>query len=218
MKVTAIQRAGPGGRRLSIHLDGEPRLSLPDEVVLKSGIEIGGDLKEKDLVRLRATGAAWEAREAALALLNRRARSRMDLRRRLLAKQHPPEAVDASLDQLGRAGLLDDDQYARAFVRERLRSRPKGVAALKAELRVRGIDSGTAELAIRDSMTAEALTEYELARAAARKFRIRPGEEKDAARRRLHGFLSRRGFSGDVTRRILSERTESQDDELPADC
>jgi SOS response regulatory protein OraA/RecX len=35
----------------------------------------------------------------------------------------------------------------------------------------------------------------------------RDGEDPQRARRRLHGFLARRGFGGEVIRAVLEERT-----------
>ncbi|HEX2205659.1 MAG TPA: RecX family transcriptional regulator, partial [Longimicrobium sp.] len=63
----------------------------------------------------------------------------------------------------------------------------------------------TARAAIDGVLAAEGAGEADLARAAAARFRPRPGEDPARARRRLHDFLARRGFGGDAVRAVVEE-------------
>ena len=54
-------------------------------------------------------------------------------------------------------------------------------------------------------LSSEDVSELELARAAVAKWARRSGEDREKARRRLYGFLSRRGFGGDTVRQVMEE-------------
>ncbi|MEJ2503471.1 MAG: regulatory protein RecX, partial [Gemmatimonadota bacterium] len=110
-------------------------------------------------------------------------------------------------------GYTDDRAFAEAFVRDRLRLRPRGQRGLLSELRGKGVDGATAEAAVAAVFRAEGIEESDLARDAAeawarknastlRRARRSP-EDRQRARRRLFGHLARRGFTSDVVRSAM---------------
>src|SRR5260221_10922272 len=76
-------------------------------------------------------------REAALRLLERTRRTRSDLARRLRDKGYTPAAIGSVLDRLAEVGLLDDAEYARAFMAGRRARRSAGSRRIEQELRAR---------------------------------------------------------------------------------
>jgi len=144
-------------------------------------------------------------REAALRLLERQRRTRADLERRLGEKGYAAAAVAEALDRLAGVGLVDDVEYARAFMAGRRSRRSAGARRIEQELRARGVgaeDIGTA----RARLDAEQGGMDELGAArrvigqAARRLRAL---EPRVRRQRLYALLARRGFDGDVIRRAL---------------
>ena len=146
-------------------------------------------------------------REAALRLLERTRRTRSDLARRLRDKEYDAAVVDEVLDRLAAVGLVDDVEYARAFLAGRWGRRPAGRIRLEQQLRVKGV-------AIDDIARARAIIEEREGPAdeleTARRV-IAQAERRYAAleprvrRQRLWALLARRGFDGDVIRRALGE-------------
>jgi SOS response regulatory protein OraA/RecX len=67
------------------------------------------------------------------------------------------------------------------------------------------VDDDTARAAIAQVLEREGATELDLARAAARRWRPRAGEEPAKARARLHAYLARRGFGSETIRTIAAE-------------
>lgn len=158
------------------------------------------------------------ARDDALGLLAYRARSVAEMRRRLKKKGHAAPVVDDVVRWLREEGYLDDRAFARQFLEERLRWKPRGRFALVQELRKRGVERSTAESMVETVMEEEGVTEAELARSAARSWLDRqsrstrialrdgePHEEAEAARRRLYGYLERRGFRYGTARRAVED-------------
>jgi len=210
MRITALQPHARNPERVHVHVDGQPRLTLSAELVLTLGVRLGDEVDEARLEELERRDQPWRAREAALSLLSYRPRSAAELRRRLARKGFDAEVVDACVETLGSVGVVDDAAFAETFVRDRVRLRPQGARRMRQELRARGVDAETASAAIDEVMEVEDASEVDLARAAAARWKPRPGEERDRARRRLHGFLARRGFGGDAVRTVLAEKLDGE--------
>ncbi len=194
-----------GGARVEVHLDGALRLVVAGEVAYAEHLRVGETIDLPRLEALERRDAAWRAREAALVLLSFRPRTATELRRRLAEKGYAPDVAEECVAGLGDAGLVDDASFAELFVRDRVRLQPKGARRLQQELRAKGVDADVARAAIDDVMEREETDETELARQAATRWRPRAGEDRLSARRRLHGFLARRGFGGDAVRAVMEE-------------
>ena len=100
---------------------------------------------------------------------------------------------------------MDDSSFAESFVRDRVRFKPRGARRLAQELRAKGVDAETAHEAIGEVMEREEISDLELAREVAAKWPRRAGEEPQGARRRLYGFLARRGFGAETIREVMEE-------------
>lgn len=213
MKITALPPQKHDPDRVGVFVDGEFRMGLSAEVVLAGGLRVGDAVDEARLAELERRDLSWQAREAALRLLAVRPRSAAELARRLRMKGYAPEVAEEVIARLRELGMIDDAAFAGTLVRDRVRLRPQGARRLASELRQKGVDDETARAAIRETMEGESTDERELARRAAEKWRPRPGEEPARARRRLHGFLARRGFDSEVIREVLDEAAPDGADE-----
>lgn len=147
-----------------------------------------------------------EAWNAALSYLSYRARSRRELERHLRRKGYQSSLVDRVLNRCEELALLDDLSFATAFVRDRIRLRPRGVTRLEAELIGKGVSRDDAREGIRDAFEEEEVTERDLLHVAARR-RWRRLARTDArtARRRLYAHLVRAGFPPDEVQRALAQ-------------
>ena len=206
MKITALPPQKHDPDRVSIFVDGAFRMGLSAEVVLAAGLRVGDAVDDARLAELERRDLSWQAREAALRLLAVRPRSAAELARRLRMKGYGPEIGEEVIGRLREMGMIDDAAFAGTLVRDRVRLRPQGSRRLASELRQKGVDDETARAAIRETIEGEATDEHDLARRAAEKWRTRAGEEPERARRRLHGFLARRGFDGETIRDVIDER------------
>ncbi len=149
------------------------------------------------------------ARAQALLLLKFRPRSEAELRKRLLMKGFSAETAELLLADFKAKGLVDDAKFARYFAARQTALKPSGRRGLLAELESKGIAPEVAATAVEEA--AEGVSELEMAKAvAAKRLPSLKGLEKEAAKRRLFGFLSRRGFSSDVIYRVVREVTASK--------
>ncbi len=214
--IERVEPLRPRGLRVRIHLDrGEP-LEVALEALEHLALGVGDDLPANRRHHLLDADADVRIRDAALTLLSHCARTRSDLRRRLIGKGFQPARVDHALDRLETRGLLDDAAVAEAFVRDRLRHRPRGPTRLAQELRAKGVQPELAERVVGDVLEDEAVSESDLAHRVVDGWLRRQGAatlkalaaprgapEAEKARRRLNGYLARRGFRGEALARAI---------------
>jgi regulatory protein len=177
--------------------------SVPAADLVGLNLHVGAQLTEVVLDRLQELADREAAHRAALRALARRAYARFDLRRRLLQKQHPRPAVEAALERLTAAGLLDDARFACDYAVAKAR-RGRGPARLVRDLQAQGIDRAIAENAVRASLAAEGVNPTHAVRTLAEKrARQLAGLPAAVRKRRLMAFLTRRGFGGAELRKLV---------------
>lgn len=205
MKITAIEPQARHPDRVEIRTESGSGFTVAREVVLRHDLAAGQEITARQIDSLGREDLSWKAREAALNLLSHRPRTALELTRRLRRKGFPEETSADCVRDLARRGLVDDTAFSEAFVRDRIRFRPRGKRRLVQELRSKGVDPETAEAAVGEVVEAEEVSELDLARDAASRWSPRRGEDPQRARRRLYAFLARRGFAAEVVRTVAEE-------------
>ncbi|MGC9361127.1 MAG: regulatory protein RecX, partial [Anaerolineae bacterium] len=110
------------------------------------------------------------------------------------------EVAGRVIERLERAHLLDDEAFAQEWVENRETFRPRSKFALKMELREKGVASRFIEGAV------EGLDERASAmRAADRKAQQLSRYEWETFRKRLLGYLARRGFGYGIARGVTED-------------
>jgi regulatory protein len=132
------------------------------------------------------------AKDRALRLLGVRDRSRRELEVRLLRAGFDRDHVDRALDDLARAGLIDDERFAAAVVEHAVSARVAGRRAVMSDLMAKGVDRAVVERAVAPLAATE--EERALVLAERRAARLR-AVEPVVAFERLSSFLVRRGFA-----------------------
>jgi regulatory protein len=123
-----------------------------------------------------------------------------------------PASVDAILARLEAQGLLDDAAFARQFARSRALRAGASRRFVLAALATRGIDRRVAESAVDEVFADEGADDVTLAaRAAQKRLRVLRSLAPDVRRRRLQGYLARRGFGGDAIRKALASLDDDED-------
>ena len=150
------------------------------------------------------------ASAAALRYLAYRPRSESEVRKRLMGR-FPPDIVEGVIDGLAQRGLADDTRFAELWADSRNRLNPRSASAIRRELVSKGVARDIAECAVRE------VDDQDAAYSAGSKHARRLSEaDSTTFRRRLWGYLRRRGFSSSVSRgtidRLWDERQESADD------
>ncbi|WIM66796.1 recombination regulator RecX [Corynebacterium breve] len=186
----------------------------PDKLAkLQAALEAYEAGETSDLFDHAGEEARAPIRKRALGLLDQRARSRAELRERLVNAEFDPELVDDVLESFERNGLIDDSAFAHEWVRQRAARRGKSSRALDLELRDKGVAPHVrAEALSQLSQSDEESIALAVAEKKARGVREAPQDraEYDKVLRRIVGALARRGFGASMSltigRRALDAR------------
>lgn len=208
--VTGITARKRERGRFLIAISGAPAFTLSEEILFRSGLQIGDDLDTSAIARLLADDDVARATEAALHFLAYRARSEQEVRTRLKRGAYTPEAIDATIDRLNEWRYLDDADFARRWVESRAQGKPRGQRLLQQELRQKGIDAETSKQVIAEAGLDEVAAATDLAR---KRLSTMTGEDPAAIKRKISAYLARRGYGFDVVRKALAEATGEPADE-----
>jgi regulatory protein len=163
----------------------------------------GGERPESESSEGSSTRREVRAENVSMHALTRRGMSRWELKKTLLSRELDADIVDAELDRLEGVGLLDDAALAETFVRTQHDRKGLGRGALTAELRRRHIDQEQIDAALEqvdDDDEQSRATELAVKRAGQLS-----SYDLETAKRRLHGFLARKGYSSGVVRTAVDE-------------
>lgn len=140
--------------------------------------------------------------EAAVLYLGNRPRSVAEIRRHLRGKRYDDDAIDGAIDKLRAQRYVDDLDFAKYWVEQRSRFRPKGDRALVSELTSKGLSRETIDAALGE-MPAESESDR-ARRAIARQLRRWESLEVPERKRKIHAFLAQRGFGYDVIDDVIA--------------
>ncbi len=165
----------------------------------------GDHLSENEIADLKQADEEDFAYSRALYYLKFRPRSRMEIKRYLTEKKFPLSAITTALSRLENNGYINDQEFARLWIENRLRFRPKGIYALTGELREKGIDEHIIKSALKD------FDELKSAWAAvAPRINRLQKLEKSEFQKKLYSFLSRRGFGYSICKEVCDQAWELQ--------
>ena len=143
------------------------------------------------------------AQTIALVALAPRARSKGELLALLKKRGIAEDVAHAVLYRLQEQGLLNDEEFARAWSESRQRTKKLSKRMIAGELRAKGVDD---EIIALVTSEIDDRREYSLAlEMAMRKHRPIAHLDSELVRRRIHGALARRGFSSAVINEVMRE-------------
>jgi regulatory protein len=209
-KITQISVQKKNPHRRSVFLDGEFAFGLNEEIVAKYDLQVDSQLEDADLLEILQKEETLKAKDAALNYLSVRARSRKEIVDKLTQKGYDKDIVAQVTDDLEEVGLVNDSEFSRAWVKERLHIRPRGRRMLGQELWQKGIAKEVAEKAIQEAF--EKVDEGQLAIELLKKRLSRyQGLDKNKAKRRMTDFLLRRGFDWETVKEALTAIWEEKE-------
>lgn len=213
-KITDITLQKKDSRRLNIFLDEEFAFGISAEIRFEKKIEIGQDLTGKQIVNFIELDQVERLLNKALKFLSFRPRSEKEIREYLLRKGklkdvHKSDAekyqyeksVEKVINKLKRLSQINDKEFAKWWVEQREKFKPRGERLVKAELFQKGIDRDIIDEVIEKG---EESNEEELAkRAALKKANSYRRYDSNDFRNKMGQFLARRGFGWNVIKKVV---------------
>jgi regulatory protein len=198
-RITAIEPQQKNPQRVNVYLDGEYAFSLA--AIVAAWLKMGQDLGEEKIASLKVEDEREVTYQKALHFLSYRPRASVEVRQNLMKRGISGPLIEETLNRLQRAGLVNDEAFARDWVENRNTFRPSGKQALRMELRRKGLSDEIVQ-----SVLDTQVDEQPLAFEAARKYARRLADlEWSGFRQKLGSFLIRRGFTYTAIAPVVSE-------------
>lgn len=219
--VTSLAAKKGRSDRYVVYLDGTRLFALAVDVVERAGLRQGDTLDEQLQADLLEEDAPYRARDKALDMLATRERCAREVEVRLQGAGFDGEIVASTISWLRTRGYLDDRRFALAFAEAKLKG-GWGARRIRAELLQKGTNREAVEDVLRavvqegaeaEGVAAGVAVATALAR---RRFGGQFAADPTGARRRLAGFLARRGYDWETiatVTRVLAD--ESAPETLP---
>jgi regulatory protein len=208
-QITAVHRDNKQKQRYHIDLEGEYAFSVHEDILVKYNLFKGTEIDEEFYREVLVAEEKHKAYLGALRYLGIRPRTSSQLQSYLLEKGYTPQVAEEVCRRCREQGYLDDAAFARQWVDERLRLKPRSPHMLRMELQQRGVEKGIVEDAVR-----AVSREDELAAARSlieKKTRRLQGPPNPDEERKLLSMLMRKGFSHAVVQQIRGELRQRTD-------
>lgn len=134
-----------------------------------------------------------------------RNRSEKEMRDYLTKKNAEPEIIDAIVEKLYKHKFLDDEAFARGWVRSRARFRPRGKRMLQMELAQKGIAKEIIQQVLEEENedVPDELTQAK--NLISRKIAKLQEEPRQVIYQKIGAFLARRGYRWDVAKKAIDQ-------------
>jgi len=202
--ITALKMQKHSTERVNVFLDGEFAFGLP--VTAAASLHVNQVLSEEEIQKLRWQGTFSLALDRAVRFLGYRPRSQREVTDHLRRHKVDDALIEAVLARLRDLHYVDDLAFAKFWVDNRVRFRPKGARALRYELRQKGVADELIAVALAD--LSEEDNAYRVIEKKVRQWRTQPDK---VFKQKVYAYLSRRGFRYEVIKNVLTRLQTPED-------
>lgn len=124
----------------NIYLSNGEVITLNEKVITNNELLLKKELTKELYDKLIHENSVCEAENASIKYISIRLRSIKEVRDYLSKKKYLPNVIDFAICSLLNNGYLDDDRFARAFIKDKLSFTNKGDYKIRMELSQYGVD------------------------------------------------------------------------------
>ncbi len=225
--ITALNADPHDPNKVHVFVDGKHRVAVSLDVAAAERLTVGQPCTPERLQGLHAAQEMNDIFEKALNFLSYRPRSEREVEQRLRKKSYTPEQIEAVMLRLRKRGYVDDREFARFWVTNRMSFSPRGPRLLRSELRQKGVSQDIVDEILAESAETqvelraqaeqiaadndevpdeEPVLGTDLANAitlARKRVRLLSNLDPQTARRRLSNFLTRRGYDYSIIDAVI---------------
>ena len=127
-------------KRVNIYLDGKFAFGLDLENFIKGGLKVGDEFTDEEVAKIVEKGEFSKTLDKLLKFVTLRPRSRKEISDWFYRRKVHKSMQGKLIDKLEKLDLLDDEEFAKWWVEQRLSFKPRGKKLLNIELRQKGIE------------------------------------------------------------------------------
>jgi regulatory protein len=208
--ITKVEKQKRSKYRYNLFVNEEYAFSVHEDTMIKHRLFKGEQIDPQRIQQIMQDEEKQKSISKALQMIGRRPHSILEIKRKLKAHGFEPETIDWTLERLKQQNYINDEDFAKALMENRVYTQRKGRNYVRQELQQRGVAKEIIQGAM-DHIDPE--EEYLGALTLAKKkWELTSGTDKDKRRKTL-SFLMRRGFSGAVVSKAIREVSDGSGDE-----
>lgn len=207
MQITKIDKQKKNNKRYNLYIDGGFLCGIYDDTILKFGIASGDELSEKEINDIRDFDEYMYGKKAAFDYLSFRIRSISEIKKKLKTKKLSDCNIERVITHLTELGLVNDEDFARQLINEKIKNKPAGKKLLQQKLFEKGISKQISEDVLNNIFTSE--IEKELALKVYDKLKPKlEGLEKQDMKKKIYETLARKGFDYEIINEIIRAKAD----------
>lgn len=197
-KITDIVEQKKNKNRFNIYIDEVFAFGISGELIYKEHLKKGLVVDEEKLRKIAYEENKLKCRESALRIIERSYKTENEIKNKLLEKGYGIEEVNESVNFLKEYKFIDDRNYVKLFIKDRLRN--QGKQKIKYSLKLKGISD---EIIDEEISNLDREKEMEVAlELASKKYTtiIKRESDKYKVREKLTRYLMGRGYDYQVAK------------------
>lgn len=213
-KITQVDPQKKNNHRFNIFLDGEFAFGADEDLVVNRRLIAGKIITPEDLQKILFEAEVGKLMERMYRWFSLRQHSETEVRQYFRVKnlesrvkgeeERSKIIIDAVIENLKKKGMVNDLEFALAWVAARRKSRQKGIKAIKAELFQKGIDKEIIESVTSDML--QVASEEDLAKLALeKKMKYWKNLSVVEFHKKATEFLLRKGFDYEIVKTALDK-------------
>jgi regulatory protein len=187
--------------RFNIYVDGEFVLGIDAQRLAETQLKVGDEITEDEIQKLIEKVSLGKLLDKIYKFLAFRPRTEGEIQDFLFKKEASKKEKDLIVARLKNQGYLNDEEFARWWIEQRSKFRPKGKRILRKELLQKGLKGEVIEEVLKTQVD-----EFSLALKAAQKRypRYKDLDQREFLRK-MGQFLERRGFSWETIKEVVEQ-------------
>ncbi len=210
MIITNINEQVKDDSRVNIFIDGKYVFAISKLDVAFYNLKEGEELPKKKYDEILENVVLSKAKMTALSYLSYKDRTKREVIRRLKEKGFTKEVTKKTLVFLISYGYINDLEFSKKFVKQRVCSKGYGKFKVVRELRDKGVSEDIIATVTEDIEEDERETALKFGLKKARNLDL--DEYKD--KQKLYAYLQRRGYAYDIIKSVIAQVVEMQREDL----
>jgi regulatory protein len=205
VRITDIKPQKKRKDRFSLFHENQFILGVSAELLNKFDLKKGVEITPFLFDQLRYEEQRQSAKDFIIRLLGRRDHSTFELKEKAVRKGFNPDHADHILTRLEERGYLDDKEFARKFVSDKVRLSKWGPLKIKTHLRKKGVNKRDIEYALSEHTDSLELKKICVDLIGKRKEHFCRVTDDFKRTQKIAAYLQRKGFTYDTINRAMPD-------------
>lgn len=201
MTITKIEKQVNNQKRYSIYIDEKFAFGVSEEDLIYFKLKENSEITEQRYNYIMEYVIYTKAKDKAYKFLGYKARSEKEVRDKLIKENYPQEIIDRIIELFKHYNYINDENYTKAYINNRIKFKPRAKRMLKYELVQKGVDNDTIENIIDSSN----IDETDIAISLLQKKLKNKKDIEQKEKQKIYNYMLRRGFDYETINRAFKE-------------